>query len=79
MYAEMEALRGLREALGTPWAAKRERSRVAAINNLAFRKARKELEFFLPVDGHGYNKFRAAKVLLRRRRGYGRRLGAVIC
>jgi hypothetical protein len=79
MYVEMEALHGLREALGTPWAGKRERSRAAAINNLAFRKARKKLEFVLPVDDRGDNKFRATKVLLRRRRGYGRRLGVVIC
>ena len=51
---------------------------VPAINNLAFRKARKKLEFVLPIDGHGHNNFRVAKALLRRRRGYGRRLGAVI-
>jgi len=64
--------------LETPWAAKRERSTVAPINNLAFGKARKKLEFVLPVDGHGDNNFRSVKALLRRRRGYSRRLGAVI-
>jgi len=74
----MEVLRGLREASGTPWTTKRERSRVPAINNLAFGKARKKSEFVLPIDGHGHNNFRVAKALLRRRRGYGRRLGAVI-
>src|SRR2546430_16273591 len=77
MHVEMEVLRGLREASGTPWTTKRERSRVPAINNLAFGKARKKSEFVLPIDGHGHNNFRVAKALLRRRRGYGRRLGAV--
>ena len=78
MHVEMEVLRGLGEASGTPGITKRERSRVPAINNLAFRKARKKLEFVLPIDGHGHHNFRVAKALLRRRRGYGRRLGAVI-
>jgi hypothetical protein len=44
----------------------------------AFREARKKLEFVLPVDGRGQNNFRAAKVLLRRRRGYGRKSGTVM-
>ena len=61
MHVEMEVLRGLREASGTPWTTKRERSRVPAINNLAFRKGRKKLEFVLPIDGHGHNNFRVAK------------------
>src|SRR5213080_413709 len=78
MDVEMEVLRGLREASGTPWTTKRERSRVPAINNLAFGKARKKSELVLPSDGHVHNNFRVAKALLRRRRGYGRRLGAVI-
>jgi hypothetical protein len=42
---------------------------------LAFREARKKLEFVLPIDRRGHNNFRAAKVLPRRRRGYGRKLG----
>jgi hypothetical protein len=42
----------------------------------AFRGARKKLGFVLPVDGH--NNFRGAKALLRSRRGYNRKLGAVI-
>lgn len=45
---------------------------------LAFREARKKLEFVLPVDSRGHNNFRAAKALPRTRRGYGRKLGAVI-
>jgi len=45
---------------------------------LAFREARKTLGFVLPVDGRGHNNFRAAKVLLRTRRGYGRKSGAII-
>jgi len=45
---------------------------------LAFREARKKLEFVLPIDISGHNNFRAAKALLRRRRGYGRKLGVVI-
>jgi hypothetical protein len=45
---------------------------------LAFREARKQSEFVLPVDGRGHNNFRAAKALPRRRRGYGRKSGAVI-
>jgi hypothetical protein len=45
---------------------------------LAFREALKELEFILPVDSRGHNNFRSAKTLPRRRRGYGRKLGAVI-
>jgi hypothetical protein len=45
---------------------------------LPFREARKKLDFVLPVDRHAYNNFRAAKALPRRRRGYGRKLGAVI-
>jgi len=45
---------------------------------LAFRELRKKLEFVLPVDAHVQNNFRVAKVLLRRRRGYGRKLVAVI-
>ena len=45
---------------------------------LAFREARKKLEFILPVDNRGRNNFRAAKVLLRRRRGYGRKLGTFL-
>jgi hypothetical protein len=45
---------------------------------LAFREARKKLEFVLPVDSRDHDNFRAAKVLPRRRRGYGRKLGAVI-
>jgi hypothetical protein len=44
----------------------------------AFREVRKTLGFVLPVDSRGHNNFRAAKVLPRRRRGYGRKLGAVI-
>jgi hypothetical protein len=36
---------------------------------LAFREARKKLEFVLPIDSRGHNNFRAAKVLPRRRRG----------
>ena len=45
---------------------------------LAFREARKKLEFVLPVESRDHDNFRAAKVLPRRRRGYGRKLGAVI-
>jgi hypothetical protein len=45
---------------------------------LAFRDAPKRLEFVLPIDSRDHNNFRAAKALLRRRRGYGRKLGAVI-
>jgi hypothetical protein len=45
---------------------------------LAFREARKKLEFVLAVDGRDQNNYCAAKVLPRRRRGYGRKLGAVI-
>jgi hypothetical protein len=45
---------------------------------LPFREAQKKLEFVFPVDGQGHNNFRAARALLRRRRGYGRKLGAVI-
>jgi hypothetical protein len=45
---------------------------------LAFREGRKKLEFVLPVDSRGRNDFRAAKVLLRRRRGYGRKSGTVM-
>lgn len=41
---------------------------------LAFREARKTLGFVLP----SHNNFRAAKALPRTRRGYGRKLGAVI-
>jgi hypothetical protein len=32
----------------------------------------------LPVDDHGHNKFRGTQALLRSRRGYSRKLGAVI-
>jgi len=45
---------------------------------LAFREARKTLGFVLPVDSRGHNNSRAAKALPRTRRGYGRKLGAVI-
>ena len=45
---------------------------------LAFREALKKLEFILPVDSRGHNNFRSAKTLPRRRRGYGRKLGAVM-
>jgi hypothetical protein len=45
---------------------------------LELREARKKLEFVLPVDGRGPNNFRATKVVLRKRRGYGRKLGTVI-
>ena len=45
---------------------------------LAFREARRTLGFVLPVDSRGHNNFRAARVLPRKRRGYGRKLGAVI-
>jgi hypothetical protein len=45
---------------------------------LAFREARKTLGFVLPVDSRGHNNFRAAKAWPRTRRGYGRKLGAVI-
>jgi hypothetical protein len=45
---------------------------------LPFREARKKLDFVLPVDSRGHDNFHAAKALPRRRRGYGRRLGAVI-
>jgi hypothetical protein len=45
---------------------------------LAFREARKKLEFVLPVESRGHNNFRSAKALPRRRRGYGRKLGVVI-
>ena len=45
---------------------------------LAFREARKKLEFVLPLNSRGHNNFRAAKALPRMRRGYGRKLGAVI-
>jgi len=89
----MEALRRLREAFGTPWGAKRERSRVAAINSaqtkhiadvrkpftlLAFREVGTKLEFVFPAQAHGENSLRTGKALLRKRRGYGRRLGAVM-
>src|SRR5262249_58524382 len=88
----MEALRRLREALGTPWAAKRKGSRVAPISSaqtkhiaavrkpftlLAFREAGTKLEFVFPAQGHGHHSLRIGKALLRKRRGYGRRLGAV--
>jgi len=46
--------------------------------SLPFEGARKKLDFVLPVDGHGHNNFRGAKVLPRSRRGYSRKLGAVI-
>jgi hypothetical protein len=46
--------------------------------HLAFREVRKKLEFVLPVDSRGHNNFRSAKTLPRRRRGYGRKLGAVM-
>src|SRR5262249_58780179 len=89
----MEALRRLREALGTPWGAKRERWRVAAINSaqtkhiadvrkpftlLAFREAGTKLELVFPAQAHGENSLRTGKALLRKRRGYGRRVGAAI-
>jgi hypothetical protein len=45
---------------------------------LAFREARKKLEFVLPVDSLDHNNYRAAKALPRRRRGYGRKLEVVI-
>ena len=45
---------------------------------LAFREARKTLGFVLPGDSSGHNNFRAAKTLLRTRRGYGRKLGTII-
>ena len=45
---------------------------------LAFREARKTLGFVLPVDSRGHNNLRLAKALPRTRRGYGRKLGAVI-
>jgi hypothetical protein len=45
---------------------------------LAFREAGKKLEFVLPGDSRGHKNFRAAKALPRSRRGYGRKLGAVI-
>src|SRR5215469_8565108 len=45
---------------------------------LAFRGARKKLDFVLPLDGRGHNYFRGAQALLRSKRGYSRRLGTVI-
>ena len=45
---------------------------------LAFGEARKTLAFVFPVDSRGHNNFRPAKVLPRRTRGYGRKIGAVI-
>jgi len=44
----------------------------------ALREARKKLAFVMPVDDHDDKHFRAAKALLRSRRGFGRKLGAVI-
>jgi hypothetical protein len=42
------------------------------------REARKRFEFVLPVSDQRHNNFRVAKALLRTRRGFGRKLGAVI-
>ena len=89
----LKPLRRLREALGMPWAAKREGSRVAAINSAqtkhiaavrkpftlsAFRELGTKLEVVFLAQAHGHNSLRTGKALLRKRRGYGRRLGAVI-
>ena len=42
------------------------------------KEARRKLGFILPVDRRAHNNFRGAKALLRSRRGFGRKLGAVI-
>jgi hypothetical protein len=44
----------------------------------ALKEERKKLGFVLPVEGRSQNNFRAARALPRSRRGFGRKLGAII-